>query len=70
MTRKSRLCSSCGEPLILDNKLEDHLGSNINVCLSCLAAALRTIKKEDERHYYGLEHEIDVQCWHVVFHLG
>ncbi|MFY9964564.1 MAG: hypothetical protein WBL44_01005 [Nitrososphaeraceae archaeon] len=55
-----RLCRSCGEPLTIENKLEDHLGSNINVCLSCLGAALRTIKKEEKRHYYGLEHEIDV----------
>jgi hypothetical protein len=56
----SRKCRSCGEPLTVENKLEDHLGSNINVCLSCLRAALRTIKKEEERQYYGLEHEIDV----------
>lgn len=60
MARKRRLCSSCGEPLSIENKLEDHLGSNINVCLSCLSAALRTIKNEEERHYYGLEPEIDV----------
>jgi hypothetical protein len=54
------MCRSCGEALTIENKLEDHLGSNINVCLSCIAAAVKAIKKEDEKHYYGLEHEIDV----------
>jgi RNase P subunit RPR2 len=60
MSRKRRLCSSCGEPLTIENKLEDHLGSNINVCLTCIAAAIKAIKKEDEKHYYGLESEIDI----------
>jgi RNase P subunit RPR2 len=60
MARKRRLCRSCGEPLTIENKLEDHLGSNIDVCLSCIGAAVKAIKKEDERHYYGLEPEIDV----------
>jgi RNase P subunit RPR2 len=60
MARKRFLCSSCGEPLTIENKLEDHLGSNINVCLTCIAAAVKAIKKEDEKHYYGLEQEIDV----------
>jgi RNase P subunit RPR2 len=60
MARKRFLCSSCGKPLTIENKLEDHLGSNISVCLTCIAAAVKAIKKEDERHYYGLEQEIDV----------
>jgi RNase P subunit RPR2 len=55
-----RLCRSCGEPLTKENTLENHIGSNINVCLSCIAAAVKAIKKEDEKHYYGLEHELDV----------
>ena len=54
------MCRSCGEALTIENKLEDHLGSNINVCLSCIAAAVKAIKKEDEKHYYGLEYEINV----------
>ena len=60
MARKRFLCSSCGELLTIENKLEDHLGSNINVCLTCIATAVKAIKKENERHYYGLEPEIDV----------
>lgn len=56
----SKYCRSCGEPLLIETRLEDKLGSSVNVCLSCLTTAIRQIRKEDERRYYGLEGEIDI----------
>lgn len=55
-----RVCAAHVVNLSLENRLENHIGSNINVCLSYIAAAVKAIKKEDEKHYYGLEHELDV----------
>jgi hypothetical protein len=55
---KSTTCRSCGEPI--PTKLENYLGVVPNICITCYYAAIKTIKKEEEKHYYGLEHEIDV----------
>jgi hypothetical protein len=42
-------CAAHVETILLQSKLEDHLGSNINICVSCVAAAVKAIKKEDKK---------------------
>jgi len=58
----SKYCRSCGEPLtIAEAQLDDKLGPELSVCLPCLRAALREIKKEElVRYYYNEPDEIDV----------
>lgn len=52
----SKSCRSCDKPLTLESRSEDKVGAApINVCLHYIMAAVRELKKEDERHYYGLE---------------
>jgi hypothetical protein len=51
----SKHCRSCGEPLtIAEVHLDDKLRSELSICLPCLRAALREIKKEEEldKYYY------------------
>ncbi|MGH9984121.1 MAG: hypothetical protein ACRD8W_09210 [Nitrososphaeraceae archaeon] len=57
-----KYCRSCGEPLIAaEALLDDKLGPELLVCLPCLRAALREIKKEElVRYYYHESDEIDV----------
>jgi len=58
----SKYCRSCGERLTAaEAKLDDKLGPELSVCLPCLRAALREIKKEELlRYYYYQPEEIDV----------
>jgi hypothetical protein len=53
---------SCGESLtVVEAQLDDKLGLELSVCLPCLRAALREIKKEELiRYYYYQPDEIDV----------
>jgi hypothetical protein len=57
-----KYCRSCGEPLtVAEAHLDDKLGPELLVCLPCLRAALREIKKEElVRYYYYQPDEIDV----------
>jgi hypothetical protein len=57
-----KYCRSCGEPLTAaEALLDDKLGPELLVCLPCLRAALREIKKEElVRYYYHESDEIDV----------
>lgn len=58
----SKHCRSCGELLTgVEAQLDDKLGRELSVCLPCLRAALREIKKEElVRYYYYQPDEIDV----------
>jgi hypothetical protein len=58
----SKYCRSCGEPLTAaEAQLDDKLGPELSVCLPCLRAGLREIKKEElVRYYYHEPDEIDV----------
>jgi hypothetical protein len=58
----SKYCRSCGELLTAaETQLDDKLGSELSVCLPCLRAALREIKKEELiKYYYYQPDEIDV----------
>ena len=58
----SKHCRSCGELLsVAEVQLDDKLGLELSVCLPCLRAALREIKKEElVRYYYYQPDEIDV----------
>ncbi|HZB73442.1 MAG TPA: hypothetical protein VE378_01735 [Nitrososphaeraceae archaeon] len=58
-----KYCRSCGEPLtVAEAQLDDKLGPELSVCLSCVRAraALREIKKEELIRYYYRPDEIDV----------
>jgi hypothetical protein len=57
-----KYCRSCGEPLtVAEAQLDDKLGPELSVCLPCLRAALKEIKKEElVRYYYNEPDEIDV----------
>ena len=58
----SKHCRSCGELLtVAEAQLDDKLGPELSICLPCLRAALREIKKEElVRYYYYQPDEIDV----------
>jgi hypothetical protein len=58
----SKYCRSCGEQLTAaETQLDDKLGPELSVCLPCLKAALREIKKEELiKYYYYQPDEIDV----------
>ena len=57
-----KYCRSRGEPLtVAEAQLDDKLGPELSVCLSCVRArALREIKKEELIRYYYRPDEIDV----------
>ena len=58
----SKYCRSCGELLTAaETQLDYKLGPELSVCLPCLRAALREIKKEELiKYYYYQPDEIDV----------
>ena len=58
----SKYCRSCGELLTAaETQLDDKLGPELSICLPCLRAALREIKKEELiKNYYYQPDEIDV----------
>ena len=58
----SKHCRSRGELLTAaEAQLDDKLGPELSVCLPCLRAALKEIKKEELiRYYYYQSDEIDV----------
>ena len=58
----TKYCRSCGESLtVAEAQLDDKLGPELSVCLPCLRAALREVKKEELIRYYYYQHEdIDV----------
>ncbi|HZB74382.1 MAG: hypothetical protein ACRD5J_16340 [Nitrososphaeraceae archaeon] len=58
----SKYCRSCGEPLtIVETQLDTKLGPELSICLPCIRAALREIKKEElVKLYYHQPDEIDV----------
>jgi hypothetical protein len=58
----SKYCRSCGELLsVAEAELDDRLGPDLSVCLPCLRAAQKEIKKEELiRYYYYQPDEIDV----------
>lgn len=58
----SKYCRSCGVQLtIAEERLDDKLGHGLSVCLPCLKAALKEIKKEElVKFYYYQPDEIDV----------
>lgn len=48
----SKRCHRCGEALTIETRLEAKVAAGpINICLRCIVAAVRELKKEDERHY-------------------
>jgi hypothetical protein len=58
----SKYCRSCGELLTYaEIQLDDKFGPKLSVCLPCLRAAVKEIKKEELiRFYYYDPQEIDV----------
>jgi hypothetical protein len=47
-----KYCRSCGELLtVAEAQLDDKLGPELSICLPCLRAALREIKKEELVRY-------------------
>lgn len=55
----SKHCRSCGEPLSIETKLENKVGTSVNVYLPCLRAAINELKHGERHKYYGLE-SIDI----------
>jgi len=58
----SKYCRSCGEPLTYaEIQLDNKFGPDLSVCLPCLRAAVKEIKREELiRFYYNDPDEIDV----------
>lgn len=58
----SKYCRSCGEQLTYaEIQLADKFGSELSICLPCLRAAVKEIKKAElNRFYYDDPQAIDV----------
>lgn len=41
--------------MTIEAKVENKLGSRVNVCINCRRIAINEIKREEQQKYYGLE---------------